>query len=115
MSRTKSESHQKKKPTRQPKRKWVVVSGDVHLITDRPNDDVSIRIAGENGKEKKNDDENIITIISPDRGMNDRPERLFDDASSPSILSSLLLSDVQPVNNRFAKFKMQSSKSHHPY
>ena len=68
MSAVKIESYQKKKPTRQAKRKRAVVGGDdVHLIND-PTHQESILIAGEN------DVDNILTIVSPRRGTNTRPE-----------------------------------------
>ena len=99
MSAVKSESHQKQKPTRQAKRKRSVVGGDdVHLINDHTHQE-SILIAGEN------DLDNILTIVSPERGTNARPERLFDNASGSSSISPLVTRDVQARNKRFTKFK----------
>ena len=104
MSGVKSESHQKKKPTRHIKRKRTGVSGDLHLISERPNENGSILIAGEN------DEDNVLTIVSPDRGVDSRPVGLFDDVSRPSILSPLRLHDEPPVNTRFTKFKTAVTK-----
>ena len=100
MSAVKSESHQKKKPTRHPKRKRAVGGDDdVHLINDSTHQD-SILIAGEN------DVDNILTIVSPERGTNARPERLFDNASGSSSISPLVTCDVQACNTRFTKFNI---------
>mmetsp|Transcript_8394 Transcript_8394/g.7946 ORF Transcript_8394/g.7946 Transcript_8394/m.7946 type:complete len:268 (-) Transcript_8394:255-1058(-) len=99
MSAVKSKSHQKKKPTRQAKRKRAVVGDDdVHLIND-PTHQESILIAGEN------DAGNILTLVSPERGTIARLEPLFDDASVSPSISPLVISDVQAPNKRFTKFK----------
>ena len=105
----KNESHQKKKPTRNPKRKRSVVGGnDVHLITDQTNEE-SILIAGQN------DEDNIINIFSsPDRSDIAAPTRLFDDAASPLLLSPSPITDVQTVNNRYTKFKSSANKKVSP-
>ena len=81
----KPESHQKKKPTRHANRKRKVIDGDDHLPTNiRTNDDPS-------STETEKSTDGHITVVSPERGINITPVRLFDE--SPPILS------VLPVGN----------------
>ena len=74
MSLSKSKLHQKKKPTRQYKRKQTPAGyGDVRLINDRTND-----------VETNDTDDNLI-VVSPERGTRPLPEQIFDNAANFSI------------------------------
>ena len=107
----KSESHQKKKPTRQAKRKRTLVGDDdVHLIIDRTNDPpIPVVTTG--------DTDDRLIMVSPERGTRPLPERLFDDTASPFISPSLLFPvqpHVQPANNILMKFKKSATLKSSP-
>ena len=74
MPLSKSESQQKKKPTRQCKHKQTHIGdGDVRLINDRTNDDGT------------NDTDDNLIVVSPERGTRPLPEQIFDNAANFSI------------------------------